>query len=53
MKDEEDKRVIKEAVKEWMDGMFANFGKFALASIAVAILGLLAYAMLRVDGWHK
>lgn len=43
MSDKEAKDVLKEALKEWLDDKYAEVGKWAVRSIAVAALGALAY----------
>lgn len=52
MSDAETKAALKEALKEWLDDRFATFGKWSLGSIAAAALGLLAYLLLSMNGWH-
>lgn len=50
---EEGKRIVKEAIQEWLDGKFAEFGRWSLMGIAAAALGALAYWVLTSQGWHK
>ena len=56
-KDDEDqmKRVMKDAIKEWMDERFATFGKWTATGIAIAALGALAYALVAMNHvpWAK
>lgn len=52
-RDEVGKRIVKEAIKEWLDDQFATFGKWSAISIGAATLGLLAYFLLTSSGWHK
>ena len=47
------KRVMKEAIKEWLDEQFARFGRWSFYGIAAAGLGALAYFLLTASGWHK
>lgn len=51
--DDELKRLVKEAIHEWMNDRFAEFGKWSVYGIAVAALGYLAVAVLAGNGWHK
>ena len=53
MSDQETKDALKEALKEWLDEKFATFGKWSAASIAAAGLGVLAWLILTMNGWHK
>lgn len=53
MTPEEQKAALKEALKEWMDDKFAMFGKFSLGAFIVALLSIVAYALLTLNGWHK
>ena len=56
-KNDEDamKRIMKQAIKEWMDDRFAAFGKWSLLGIGVAALGVLAWLMVQMNGvpWTK
>lgn len=45
------KEAFKEAIKEWLDGKFAAFGKWAAASLAALALAALVYFILTVNGW--
>jgi hypothetical protein len=55
--DEQQKKVIKEAFKEWLSEMFqkgtSTLGLWALRAIAAAIFGALVYFVLMVSGWHR
>lgn len=37
----DDKEVIKEAFKEWLDEKFAEFGKWTLKSLAAIVFGII------------
>lgn len=50
---DEGKRIVKEAIHEWLDEQFSTFGKWSAMSIGAATLGLLAYLLLTSSGWHK
>lgn len=49
---EEQKQVVKEAFKEWLDEKAAQFGKWTLKYIATSIFGAILY-FLATHGWIK
>ena len=51
--EEVQKRLFKEALNEWLDKKFAEFGWFSLKAMAVAAfaIGIWLYAIM--TGWHK
>lgn len=49
---DEQKRLVKEAIKEWLDEQFARFGKWSLAALASLALAALVYFILSVSGWR-
>lgn len=51
--EKEMKRLFKEAVKEWLDDMYASFGKISLTAIGGMVLAVMAYAALVMAGWVK
>lgn len=51
--DDEMKRLVKEAIREWMDAQFAAFGRWSFYGILTAALGALAYFGLKMNGWHR
>ena len=51
MTPEEQKEVLKEALREWLDEKFASFGKWSLGGICAILLCLLAYFWLTTHGW--
>lgn len=51
--DTDGKRIVKEAISEWLDKQFASFGKWSLFGIGAAALGALAYFILTSQGWRK
>lgn len=53
IRDEETKRVIKEAIREWLDEKFAAFGKWTLAGFLSLVTVALLYLVLWQNGWHK
>lgn len=38
MTDYEQKEIMKQAIKEWMDEQYANFGRFILSKLAYAAI---------------
>lgn len=53
LKEEELKKVTKQAIKEWLDEQFIIFGKWSLVSLFAAGLAALTYFILWSNGWHK
>lgn len=53
MSHEEDKELLKEALKEWMDEKFAVFGKWSFGTLATLGLAALVYLILTTNGWHR
>lgn len=49
---EEQKEIIKEALKEWLDEKWATVGKWTAKGIAATALSALAYWWLTTYGWH-
>ncbi len=49
------KKIMKTAIKEWMDDRFAAFGKWTATGLAVAALGVLVWLMIQMNGvpWAK
>ena len=52
-KDENTKEILKEALKEWMDEKFAQFGRWTFYGLLVGGFGGLVYLLLIAEGWHK
>lgn len=50
---DEMKRVMKEAIKEWLDQQFAVFGRWSFMAIASAALAALVFFILTMNGWHR
>jgi hypothetical protein len=48
-----EKAVVKEAIEEWLDKQFAQFGKWSMAGIFCAIGAWAFYAWLSAQGFHK
>lgn len=46
------KRLIKEAIKEWLNEMFADFGRWTFTGILAAAFVGAVYLALRGQGWH-
>lgn len=51
--EEMQKRVMKEAIKEWLDEQFTKVGKWTTASFVALFLAALVYLILWANGWHK
>ena len=51
--EDETKRIYKEALKEWLDSKFAEFGRWTAYGLAAALLAALGYFILSTNGWHK
>ena len=51
--DEEQKKLIKEALKEWLDAQFAAFGKWTFMGLLSLLFVAVSYAWLWEHGWHK
>lgn len=50
---EDQKAIIKEALKEWLDTQWALLGKWTAKGIAAAMFSALAYWWLSAHGWHR
>lgn len=53
MKDADAKRVIKEAIHEWLDEQFTKFGKWSFYGLVAAGTAGALYMLLVSNGWHK
>lgn len=51
--EEETKRVIKEALREWLDEKYSEFGKWTLHGLMAALLAGLVVFIFWTQGWHK
>lgn len=47
------KSAVKEAIKEWLDSKFLEFGKWTFRSLMAAALGAMAYLILWANGWGR
>lgn len=50
---EEAKAAVKEALHEWLEEKYAQFGRWSLHGILAIALAVLAYFFLSTNGWHK
>lgn len=50
---EEAKDVVKEALKEWLDEKFAQFGKWSAVTLSAGVLVALVLFILTMNGWKK
>lgn len=53
LRDAEAKRVIKEAIREWLDEQFAKFGRWSLYGLLAAATTVILYMTLIANGWHR
>jgi hypothetical protein len=51
--DDEQKRIVKAAIKEWLDEQFLAFGKWTAFGFAAAVFSAVVYFVLRAEGWVK
>lgn len=49
---EHQKAIVKEAIQEWLDKKFTEFGKWSLRGIVAMALGAAFYIWLGSHGWH-
>lgn len=52
MDSDDQKRAVKEALKEWLDEKFSEFGKWSLAGFGAMALAALIYFILKMNGWN-
>jgi hypothetical protein len=50
---DEMKAALKQALTEWLDKKFSEFGKWSLGAIGAAGLAALTYFILKMNGWNK
>lgn len=48
---EEQKEILKEALKEWLDEKFTTFGKWSFGIFAAAAFFAVSYFILTINGW--
>lgn len=53
LEEDDQKRIIKEALKEWLNEKFTEFGKWTLAAFGAALFVAMTYFVLYLNGWHK
>lgn len=53
MRDADMKRLIKEAIREWLDEQFAKFGRWSLYTVLALATASILYLSLSANGWHK
>jgi hypothetical protein len=51
--DEKTKRLIKEAITEWLDAKYTAFGKWTMHGFLAAALCAFVVFILWTQGWHK
>lgn len=50
---DERKEIIKEALHEWMQAKFAEFGWFSFKTLGVIVISVFVFIYLIMNGWHK
>lgn len=50
---DEMKTALREALREWLDEKYAQFGKWSLHGLLAAGLGAIVWFILSANGWHK
>lgn len=50
---DEQKRIVKEAIKEWLSEQAATFGWWSIKTLGSVILAALLILALWSQGWHK
>lgn len=53
MQDADMKRIVKEAIREWLDEQFAKFGRWSLYTLLALATAAILYLSLTTNGWHK
>lgn len=53
MRDAEMKRIVKDAIREWLDEQFAKFGRWSLYTVLALATASILYLSLFANGWHK
>ena len=51
--EEETKRIVKEALREWLDEKYAEFGRWSIHGILAALLAATVVLVFWSQGWHK
>jgi hypothetical protein len=50
---EEQKKILKEALQEWLDAKFAAFGRWSLGGMLAMAMFVIAYLYLTQHGWRQ
>lgn len=50
---ESEKEIMKEAIREWMDDAFAQFGKWTAGGLLVMAFAGAVYLALKGQGWTR
>ena len=48
---EEQKEIVKEAIREWLDEKYSSFGKWTLHGVLASVLGAVAYYLVAHGGF--
>lgn len=49
----EQREILKQAIREWLDEQFATFGRWTFYGLMASAFGGVAYLALTGAGWHK
>lgn len=50
---DEFKDAMKDALKEWLDGKFAELGRWSMGAFFAALLAAIVAFILHMNGWQK
>lgn len=53
MNEEQVKKAVKEAVKEWLDDVYRSCGRWTLRALFAALVAGMVYMALTFGGWQK
>jgi hypothetical protein len=53
MTDQQTKEAIKEAINDWMNEKFAQFGRWTFTTFAVIAFGWFVYGLITLSGGHR
>lgn len=51
-KKDDQKEAMKQAIKEWLDERFNQFGRWTFNALAAAFFAALIYFVLKMNGWQ-
>lgn len=47
------KEALKQALKEWLDDKFAEFGRWTMGAFLAALIGAIVMFILHMNGWRE